>query len=75
MIIDSQCLSCRHLLAPATDEGLRCRAFPEGIPEDIFANRRDHREEYPGDHRVRWEPATKEDANFWDELVVRAEDE
>jgi hypothetical protein len=48
----SQCLSCLHKRA-----GYFCDAFPAaaGIPDEILANRFDHRRPHPGDHGVRWE--------------------
>ncbi|MBA9001811.1 hypothetical protein [Thermomonospora cellulosilytica] len=32
-----------------------CRAFPDGIPEDIYPGGFDHRFPYPGDHGVRFQ--------------------
>ena len=48
------CMDCRHL---TWDKGepVTCRAFPAGIPEDIFLNGFDHRKPYPGDHGIRFE--------------------
>jgi hypothetical protein len=52
----SQCDGCLHKLP-----GLRCRAFGGGsIPGPILDNQVDHREAYPGDHGVRWEPSGPE---------------
>lgn len=48
----SQCVWCRHRSA----DGLRCRAFPGGIPEAIARNRHDHRNPFDQDHGVRFEP-------------------
>lgn len=58
----AQCLSCIHWQSPldrADDsEGPMqlCDAYPDGIPDDIWWNRADHRQPQPGDHGVRWEP-------------------
>lgn len=47
----NQCITCRHYrLAGA------CDAFPDGIPVVILKGERDHREPYPGDHGIQYEP-------------------
>jgi hypothetical protein len=51
-IVPSQCSQCVHLI----DKRLwRCQAFPGGIPSAILTNQFDHRNEYPGDHGIRFE--------------------
>ena len=41
------CWGCIHL-----QPGLKCDAFPDGIPADITESRFDHRMPYPGDNGV-----------------------
>ena len=32
-----------------------CKAFPKGIPEDIWTGKVKHKRKYPGDHGIRFE--------------------
>lgn len=49
-----QCYRCRHYMS-----GYVCRAFSAGIPETILNNFHDHRQPYPGDNGIRFEPIEK----------------
>ena len=53
IIKPAQCPSCRHLRSPVE---WRCNAFPLGIPGAIWCNEFDHRERYPGDGGILYEP-------------------
>lgn len=50
-----QCYSCVHFHGDSV-----CNAFPEGIPEDILYSRHDHREPYPGDDGILFEPNSED---------------
>jgi hypothetical protein len=38
---------------------MRCTAYPEEIPSAILKNLHDHREPYPDDNGVRFEPSIR----------------
>ncbi len=48
-----QCWGCKHF--DYEDEGMKCKAFPDGIPEVIQQGDYDHREPYKGDHGITYE--------------------
>ncbi|MFV0389124.1 MAG: hypothetical protein ACK5NT_10250 [Pyrinomonadaceae bacterium] len=48
-----QCNECVHRFEP--DVPMRCKAFPKGIPDEIFNREHDHREPFPGDGGIRFE--------------------
>lgn len=53
MIYDMpQCLDCKHFDV----ESSFCDAFPNGIPDEIFLGDHDHRNPYPGDNGILFEP-------------------
>jgi hypothetical protein len=51
-----QCFDCTRLHA---GKGMRCDAFPGGIPEAILLARHDHRQPYPGDNGILFEAKPK----------------
>jgi len=36
-----------------------CKAYPEGIPEEILTNKVDHHKPYKGDNGIQYEPRCK----------------
>lgn len=49
------CMECKHLF----ETGLKCKAFPEGIPDKIIFGSVDHHNPIEGDNGIQFEP--KED--------------
>ena len=55
MIRDSQCVYCRHLIRlPRKDISNQwcCKAFPDGIPQDIKHSHKIHNKPFPDDHGI-----------------------
>lgn len=52
----AQCATCKNHI-PFT---LTCKAFPQGIPSEIMWGEWDHREAYPGDSGIRYDPVNPE---------------
>ncbi len=78
MIQKSQCWTCKHFLYP---EGrgiapLNCRAFPDGIPRDIYSNIVMHDQPYAvaDDHGLQWEERPEEDDTGRQYDLIRVED-
>jgi len=54
MIIPEQCRHCKHF----RPKSIHCTAFPDGqgIPLAILDMEADHRDPFPGDNGIQWEP-------------------
>jgi hypothetical protein len=50
VVLSTQCATCKNWT-----EALRCKAFPDGIPEQIKSGDHDHRKPYRGDNEIRYE--------------------
>ena len=47
------CMWCKHY---RWSSGAGCKAFPDGIPDEIWYSCNPHTEPLPGDHGVQFEP-------------------
>jgi hypothetical protein len=52
MEFDPACFDCKHLKDKTFG---KCKAFPGGIPVDIWDGTKDHLEAYPGDGGTRYD--------------------
>jgi hypothetical protein len=54
--MQEQCSSCSHFRGSFEKSRPSCRAFPLGIPEEIWEGVFDHNNPFEGDRGIRFEP-------------------
>ena len=69
------CLGCRHYDRTAPGPGIRCAAFPDGVPDEIFSSEADHREPFDGDRGIRFDPIDDEAVAYAEMLFSPEPDE
>lgn len=57
-LVISQCFHCKHWRDAGT-----CDAFPESVPDRILTNKHDHRQPFPGDNGILFEPLEDTDGS------------
>lgn len=60
MIDQPICYNCKRKRPATAKIAFSCDAFPNGIPDPIVFNQADHRDEYRGDHGLRFDPIDPE---------------
>ena len=55
MVRFSQCVDCKHYLGKKENSKHYCKAFPEGIPSDVFWSKITHDKPIEGDHNILYE--------------------
>ncbi len=57
VIFSPTCLPCNHFYREIYSEidEKTCKAFPYGIPEEIWRGDNDHKKPYPGDYGIQFE--------------------
>lgn len=53
------CMFCRHYRQKDEGGKLACRAYPDGIPQDILDNVHDHRLPHEQDDGITFEPKNR----------------
>lgn len=56
--ISPQCNDCKHFIDVKNGKPI-CKAYKDGIPEEIGSNRVIHNKPYPGDAGIIFEPIDK----------------
>ena len=55
MVVFSQCLDCKNFIEKNRDGVFICKAFPNGIPDEVFWNEVNHTENIDGDNGFKYE--------------------
>ena len=59
MVIFSQCVDCKNYIDKNKDGKHYCKAYPNGIPDDMFWNKIKHDKNIDGDNGIKFEDIDK----------------
>jgi hypothetical protein len=62
------CVDCAHFDENSAHP-ITCRAFPQGIPDEIFTFGNPHLDPFPGDNDLRFEPRDGQLTNYAARLI------
>lgn len=69
MLTAAPCMFCKHFEKWSDEDGRPlCKAYPDGIPEDIYNVQRSHLVPQPGDHGIQFEG--KPGFEYWGEMFA-----
>lgn len=52
------CFTCTHMVRRFDARPLQCKAFPDGVPQEIYSGVNDHKKPFPGDNGILFEEYT-----------------
>lgn len=67
-IIAPICVNCTQWIESKDEYGFKCKAFPDGIPDEIIESKFDHREPHDGDNGIQFTPKDEEASKYADWL-------
>jgi len=62
LIAFNSCTKCKHFDFNNKDANT-CKAFPKGIPDEIFLGKNDHKKPYFGDNGIQFEPLEEKEVD------------